>query len=90
MKKISQKQIEDLYKDLEVLAAEIEKSLAVHGSGLESYRIGSQLLSELRGLMFELTQTKSGKKLLPLLNRYLELEGKVKEIRNDLSAKKAP
>lgn len=79
-----QDEIEALVTDLEALGADIEKLLAVHGHALESYRMGSRLLSEIRGLIFELIRTKSGKKLLPLLNRYLELEGKVKELRNDL------
>ena len=84
MNKIKQEQPDDLYKDLEALAVDIEKSLAVHGNDLESYRKGSQLLSELRGLMSELTLTAQGKNIFPLLKRYLELEGKIKEMRNDL------
>ncbi len=73
------------YLELEELATNIEKVLAADRYGLESYRAWSLSLSELRGLLLELIKTKNGKKLEPLLNRYLELEGKIKEMRNDLS-----
>jgi hypothetical protein len=87
--KIGQEQVEDLYKDLEVLAIDIEKLVVARGSDLEFYNVCAQLLAELRSLMSELTRAKSGKTLLPLLSRYHELEGKVKEMRNDLSSPKA-
>ena len=86
---IRQKQTEDLYKNLQLLAINIDKSLAAHRYDLEYYSKCAGLLSEIRCLMSELTKTKMGNNFLPLLNRYIELEGKAKEMRNDLSLRNA-
>ncbi len=86
IEKIKQGRYEDLYTILEVLAADTEKTLSAHGCTLQSCRTLSQSLSEIRSTILELIQTKSEKKLMPLFKRYLELEGKVKEMRNDLSS----
>ncbi len=88
--KLGREQSEVVYTDLEILAEEIEKTLTTNGDDLEFYRTCPQLLSELRSLMSELMQTKSGNKLSQLLYRFLELEGKVKEMRNDLVSRNEP
>ena len=75
-----------LYEDLEALAEDVEKALGARSRNLDSCGAWAQLLSELRGLIRELSLTQNEEKLSSLLSRYLELEGKVKEIRNDLSS----
>lgn len=85
--KIMQLSNEELYRVLEGLAADTERALATHRCTLESYHMLSESLSELCRALVKVMQTKIGKNLMPLLDRYRDLEGRVKEMRNDLSAR---